>query len=97
MSDAVKIALIGLICPIVTLLLNRLFSLRDRKADKDKNALDALKKKHNEDMASVNAELTIICYGVLASLKGLAEQGCDGPVHEAIERIEEHLNAEAHR
>lgn len=34
MSDGVKIALIGLICPLVTLVLNRVFSLRDRKADK---------------------------------------------------------------
>ena len=96
MSDAVKIALIGLICPIVTLVLNRVFSLRDRKADKDKDALEALKKKHNEDIASVNAELTIICYGVLACLKGLAEQGVDGAVHDAIDHLEKHLNKRAH-
>lgn len=35
--------------------------------------------------------------GVLACLKGLKEQGCDGPVIDAIERIEEHINKQAHK
>ena len=34
--------------------------------------------------------------GVLAALKGLAEQGCDGPVHDAIDTLEKHLNIQAH-
>ena len=36
-------------------------------------------------------------YGVLACLKGLKEQGCNGPVTEAIQTIEKHLNVEAHK
>ena len=96
MSDAVKIALIGLVCPLATLFFNRLFSLRDQKANNGKESLETLKKKHEADIAGVNEELTIICYGVLASLKGLAEKGCDGPVHDAIDHLEKHLNRRAH-
>ena len=31
-----------------------------------------------------------------ACLKGLQEQGCNGPVTEAVNRIEEYLNKKAH-
>lgn len=41
-------------------------------------------------------ELTILTYGVLACLKGLKEQGADGPVTDAINKIEKHLNEKAH-
>lgn len=41
-------------------------------------------------------ELTLLTYGILASLKGLKEQGCNGPVTEAINKIEKHLNKKAH-
>ena len=34
--------------------------------------------------------------GVLACLKGLKEQGCNGPVTAAINKIETHLNQRAH-
>ena len=41
-------------------------------------------------------EQALLTYGVLACLKGLREQGCDGPVEDAIEKMEKHLNAAAH-
>lgn len=41
-------------------------------------------------------ELTLLTYGVLACLKGLHELHCDGPVDEAINKIEKHLNQAAH-
>lgn len=53
--------------------------------------------KQDEDIAALKAEQTLICYGVLAALKGLHEQGCNGPVTDAINRIEKHLNVEAHK
>ncbi len=37
-----------------------------------------------------------ICYGVLACLKGLKEQGCNGPVTAALDKLEKHLNQAAH-
>lgn len=33
---------------------------------------------------------------ILACLKGLKEQGCNGPVTEAIDKIQKHINKQAH-
>lgn len=57
--------------------------LRQNRQDKDINAL--------------KNEQTIICYGVLAALKGLKEQGCNGPVTLAIDKLEKHMNIQAHK
>ena len=54
-------------------------------------------KKQDKELAAIKEEQTILTYGVLACLKGLKEQGCNGPVTEAIERIQRHLNDQAHR
>lgn len=53
-------------------------------------------KKQDKELAAIKEEQTILTYGVLACLKGLKEQGCNGPVTEAIGKIEEHLNQKAH-
>ncbi len=53
-------------------------------------------KKQDAELASIKDEQTLLTYGVLACLKGLKEQGCDGPVTDAIDRIEKHLNKKAH-
>ena len=45
----------------------------------------------------LKAEQSLLTYGVLACLKGLKEQGCNGPVTEAIGKIEKHLNQQAHK
>ena len=52
---------------------------------------------HEEDMTGVRAEQTLLMYGVLACLKGLKEQGCNGTVTEAIFKIEKYLNEKAHQ
>ena len=51
----------------------------------------------DKDIVAVKDELCLLTYGVLACLKGLAEQGCDGPVKDAISRVEKHLNQQAHK
>ena len=53
--------------------------------------------KQDEDIKSIKEEQKVLTTGVLACLKGLKEQGCDGPVTEAIASIENHLNKEAHK
>ncbi len=53
--------------------------------------------KQDEDIKSIKEEQKILTTGVLACLKGLKEQGCDGPVTIAITEIEDHLNKEAHK
>ena len=53
--------------------------------------------RQEEDIAALKEEQGLLTYGVLACLKGLKEQGCNGPVTEAIETIEKHINSKAHR
>ena len=53
--------------------------------------------KQDVEIKALKEEQTVICYGVLAALKGLKEQGCNGPVTEAINKLEKHLNVQAHK
>lgn len=53
--------------------------------------------KKDDDIKVIKEEQTLLTYGVLACLKGLKEQGCDGPVSSAIDQIEKHLNKQAHK
>ena len=53
-------------------------------------------KRQSRELAAILEEQTIICFGVLACLKGLKEQGCDGPVTTALDKLEKHLNKAAH-
>lgn len=53
--------------------------------------------KQDEDIKAIKEEQTLLTYGVLACLKGLKEQGCDGPVTTAIDQIEKHINKQAHK
>lgn len=59
--------------------------------------IEALRETHNTDMDAMKQEQTLLVYGILACLKGLKEQGCNGPVTEAINKIEKHLNQKAHQ
>lgn len=68
----------------------------DKQTQQDE-AINQLRQHHEEDMKIIKEEQAIIVYGVLACLKGLREQGCNGPVKEAIGKIEEHLNQKAHQ
>lgn len=56
----------------------------------------ARQKAQTEEMRGIRHEQTIICYAVLACLKGLGELGCNGPVTEARKMLEKHLNKAAH-
>ena len=59
--------------------------------------IEALRENHETDINAIKEEQTILTYGILACLKGLKEQGCNGPVTEAIGRLERHLNQKAHK
>lgn len=52
--------------------------------------------RQDKELAAIRKEQTLICYGVMACLKGLKEQGCNGPVTAALDRLEKHLNQAAH-
>lgn len=53
-------------------------------------------RRRQEELKAIRWEQTLICYGLPACLQGLKEQGCNGPVAEAVNTIEEHLNQAAH-
>jgi hypothetical protein len=53
--------------------------------------------KQDKDIQAIKEEQSILVLGVLACLRGLAEQGVDGPVTEGIAKLEAHLNARAHQ
>lgn len=78
------------------------------KQEKQSTDIDQLKQQHDadvekletelaEEVRKTNAELQLLTYGVLACLKGLQEKGCNGPVTEAVNRIEKYLNEKAHK
>lgn len=66
---------------------------KTKQAEKD---IDELRHETEDSMTGLRAEQAIIVMGILAALKGLKEQGCNGPVTEAIDKIEAHINRKAH-
>ena len=76
-------AIVGAFVAVITYI-KKIFGWFDRQEKQDKEI---------KDMKEEQALLTM---GILACLKGLSEQGCDGPVTEAINKIETHLNQRAH-
>lgn len=53
--------------------------------------------KQDKDIKIIKEEQFLLTQGVLACLKGLQEQGCDGPVTIAIKQLETHINKQAHK
>ena len=53
--------------------------------------------KNDDDIREIKEEQKVLTKGVLACLKGLKEQGCDGPVTTAINEIEEFVYKQAHK
>lgn len=66
------------------------------KQSKQDEQIKSLQKHHNADISAIQVEQTLLVYGILACLKGLKEKGCNGPVTEAIDKIEKHINQKAH-
>ena len=88
-------AVVGAIIALATYFV-KVFRWFDKQEKQDKDIKD-LKQHHEEDMADIRKEQRLIVYGVLACLKGLSEQGCNGPVTEAINKIDKYLNEKAHQ
>ena len=69
--------------------------------------ITALREKHEEDMRksgererdeiqAIRDELCVLSYAMLASLDGLKQLHCNGEVTKAHEKLEKHLNQQAH-
>lgn len=50
----------------------------------------------DKEIERMKSEQCLLTYGILACLKGLKEQGCNGSVTEAIDKIQKHINKQAH-
>ena len=87
-------SVLGALSAFVALLV-KMIRWVDRQKQQDEE-LRALKANHNRDIDALQHEQTLAIYGILAALKGLKEQGCNGPVTEAIAKIEKYLNQKAH-
>lgn len=88
-------AFVGALVALVTYF-SKVVRWVDKQSEQDKQ-IKELSKHHEDDMASVMEEQELLVFGVLACLKGLSEQGCDGPVSEAIVKFEKYLNQKAHK
>jgi hypothetical protein len=53
-------------------------------------------KEQDKFIKDTREELALLTDGILACLKGLHEQGANGPVTAAIGKIEAHINQRAH-
>ena len=99
-------AVITALTVIITLLAKVVrFIDRQKKQDEEikhtrqerEDEMKKIRETHNADVKLIKEEQTVIVYGLLACLKGLKEQGCNGPVTAAIDTLEKHLNIEAHK
>lgn len=54
-------------------------------------------KKQGEDIKDSKEERLLLMQGLLACLKGLKEQGCNGPVTQGIIDIEEYITQKSHK
>lgn len=53
-------------------------------------------KKQNAEIKKIKNEQTLTMYALRACLDGLKQQGCNGRVTEAINKIDKYLNQSAH-
>ena len=88
-------AIVGAIVALVSYF-SKVVRWVDKQTKQDED-IKKLQKHHEEDIASIKEEQTLLVYGVLACLKGLSEQGCNGPVSEAIDKLDKYLNMKAHQ
>lgn len=88
-------AVVGAVIALVTYF-TKVVRWVDKQSKQDEE-IKQLQKHHEDDIASIKEEQTLLVYGVLACLKGLSEQGCNGPVTEAINKYEKYLNQKAHK
>lgn len=87
-------AVVGAIVALVTYF-SKVVRWVDKQSKQDEE-IKKLQKHHEDDISAIKQEQTLLVFGVLACLKGLKEQGCNGPVTEAINKYEKYLNQKAH-
>lgn len=52
--------------------------------------------KQDKEIKSIKEEQSVICYALLACLGGLKQLGANGNVTDAYNKVEKHINKQAH-
>ena len=53
--------------------------------------------RQDEEIANIKEENTLICFALSACLDGLIQLGTNGMTHEAKDKLDKHLNKNAHK
>ena len=67
------------------------------KQEKQSVDIERLREHHDDDLKSVQEELCVVNYAVLASLDALMQRGYGGNVAEAHGKLQKHINNKAHK
>jgi len=67
------------------------------KQERQSIDIEKLREMHDEDLKSVQEELCVLNYAVLASLDALMQRGYGGNVDEAHVKLQKHINNKAHK
>ena len=67
---------------------------QDKSHEKD---IQALEKKHKEDITQLREENCLICFALSAALDGLMQLGANHTVPIAKEKLDKYLNQQAHK
>lgn len=59
-------------------------------------SLAEIQRNTDAKLQQINSELCMISYGLMAALDGLHQLNCNGPVTEAREKFDKHINKQAH-
>lgn len=67
-----------------------------QKQEEQTKDIETLKRKHEDDMAKMQKENTLLCYGLSAALDCLMQLGANHTVPKAKEKLDKYLNNGAH-
>lgn len=84
-------ALTAIVGAIVAILKYRDKRKEQERIQKEKN------EKQDAAIEGIKSEQTLLCYAVTACLDGLHQQGCNGQVTEALNKMSKYLNLQAHK
>lgn len=87
---------------VVGILIKEVFDVLKKRSDRKAEKTDEVKALNQEisllqeEMEESRKERSVICFALLACLDGLIQNGANGAVTKAHERLEKHLNKKAH-
>lgn len=62
----------------------------------ENESLAQMQQETDAKLQQISSELCMISYGLMAALDGLHQLNCNGPVTEAREKFDKHINKQAH-